>query len=145
VLAENCYCEMFYNCYNLILPDEYNLPAEELKDSCYMSMFYGCKNITNAPAILATSFANECFYKMFGNTNIIIDCTNKLFDDQSVQSGALKGLFADTILTYEMLCNIDTFPKRDNVPCLEYISENCYESMFEGCTELETCPDLPAE
>ena len=41
------------------------LPATTLAENCYGSMFNGCTSLTTAPALSATTLANNCYDSMF--------------------------------------------------------------------------------
>ena len=43
------------------------LPATTLADECYSNMFKNCTNLTQAPALPATALANYCYSNMFSN------------------------------------------------------------------------------
>ena len=38
-----------------------------MADYCYSFMFYGCTSLTQAPALPATTLADNCYYSMFQN------------------------------------------------------------------------------
>ena len=62
------FCDLFYNCINLISAKKLILPATTLAQYCYYRMFYGCNNLEEAPESLpATSLKPNCYYYMFAN------------------------------------------------------------------------------
>ena len=54
---------MFYGC--TYLTQAPALPATTLADECYYSMFNNCSNLTQAPALPATTLARRCCTNMF--------------------------------------------------------------------------------
>ena len=141
-LAEYCYSHMFYGCTSLTSVPE--LPATKMKESCYTYMFYGCTGLTGSLELPATTLANCCYDHMFFNTDIIPDCTNIDFlNDSVVSSGGLRGLFAGTKVTDSDLNNI--LPKNtNNKYYLPKMASSCYSNMFRDCINLTTPPELPS-
>ena len=83
---------------------------------------------------------------MLAGTNFLPDCSNIDFASYSVVSkGALIGLFAGTMVRDQDLAEILPI-NADGKYCLPYSSanSNCYQYMFQGCTNLVTAPALPA-
>lgn len=69
-----CYSFMFSDCTNLITAPA--LPATTLAEECYAGMFYGCTSLTQAPALPATTLADGCYRGMFeGCTSLKISST----------------------------------------------------------------------
>ena len=143
-LASECYSSMFNYCRTLTTAPE--LPATELAERCYHSMFSNCTSLTEAPELPATTLAETCYYRMFEGTNVLPDCSNIDFTNETVvASGGLKGLFYGTKVTDADLEQI--LPKNDEGKyCLPAITlaSDCYSYMFSNCTSLETAPALPA-
>ena len=54
---------MFYDCTSLTKAPA--LPATTLANECYYCMFYGCTSLTTAPELPAATLFNFCYYKMF--------------------------------------------------------------------------------
>lgn len=69
-LSSGCYRNMFYDCYNLVIPPKVLL-ADALISQCYENMFAHCESLTTAPDILATSFVS--------GTNASVSCCNQMF------------------------------------------------------------------
>ena len=143
-LADSCYESMFYGCTSLTTAPALN--ATEMAGRCYMTMFYGCTSLTTAPALPATKLAEDCYCGMLVETDLLPDCTNIDFANESVvQSGGLSGLFMGTNVMDSDLEKI--LPMDSNgkycLPVMN-LAESCYESMFEDCTSLTTAPALPA-
>ena len=143
-LAVDCYNNMFRNCTNLTTPPK--LPATTLAANCYSNMFYGCTNLTTSPELPATTLAYRCYYGMFAGTDILPDCSNIDFASSTVvASRGLSGLFYGTKVTDNDLERL--LPKNNNgrfyLP-VTTLADYCYYSMFYGCTNLTTSPELPA-
>ena len=143
-LANNCYNNMFSSCISLTQAPE--LPATTLAQGCYSQMFWKCISLTQAPELPATDLAPYCYNSMFYGTNVLPDCSNIDFASSTVvASGGLSGLFAGTKVTDNELERL--LPKNDNgkyyLP-VTTLGDNCYSSMFQGCTSLTTAPALPA-
>ena len=143
-LSYGCYSNMFSDCTSLTeAPD---LPATTLADRCYSWMFYNCTSLTTAPQLPATTLALFCYFNMFYGTNVLPDCSNIDFENESVvASGGLTGLFAGTKVTDSDLERI--LPKNDEGKyCLPVttLANLCYHSMFSNCTSLIEAPELPA-
>ena len=103
-ISTNSFCySMFEGCTSLTTAPA--LPATTLANDCYYGMFSGCTSLTTAPALPATTLANDCYYGMFDG------CTN-----------------------------LTTAPA---LPATT-LAEHCYDGMFDGCTSLTTAPALPA-
>lgn len=103
ISTSHCYSYMFYNCTSLTSAPA--LPATTLAQDCYVRMFRGCTNLTTAPELPAMTLAQGCYNSMFDG------CTNLT---------TAPALPATTLANY------------------------CYASMFYGCTSLTTAPELPA-
>lgn len=97
------FCSLFRNCSQLTSAPA--LPATTLADNCYEGIFIGCTSLTTAPALPAESLAKGCYMAMFAG------CTNLV---------TAPALHATTLV------------------------DECYYTMFYNCTNLETAPYLPA-
>lgn len=58
-----CYYYMFYGCRSLITAPA--LPATTLANNCYTEMFQDCTSLTTAPALPATKLTSGCYDMMF--------------------------------------------------------------------------------
>ena len=58
-----CYSRMFYGC--TALTQAPALPATTLANNCCQRMFYGCTSLTQAPELPATTLAIYCYDSMF--------------------------------------------------------------------------------
>lgn len=97
------FCGLFFGCSDLTTAPA--LPATTLAEDCYASMFRACTSLTAAPDLPATTLADGCYVAMF------LACTS---------------LATAPVLPATTLKN------------------NCYDGMFRGCTSLTTAPALPA-
>lgn len=143
-LANACYEYMFDKCSKLTTAPA--LPATTLTRECYQYMFEDCTSLTTAPALPATKLAYYCYYYMFSGTNILPDCSNIDFANNTVVgSGGLAGLFANTKVTDADLEKI--LPKNNEGKyCLPVTisGHSCYRQMFYGCRKLTTAPEIYA-
>ena len=144
ILSDSCYSFMFEGCTSLTSAPK--LPATTLEINCYTYMFSGCTRLTSTPELPATTLAEYCYFCMFYGTNVLPDCSNIDFTNETVvASGGLRGLFAGTKVTDADLEQI--LPKNNEgrycLPVTTLVSF-CYMSMFSGCTSLTTAPELPA-
>ena len=158
-LFSSCYYKMFYNCTNLTnVP---NLPALTLASSCYSNMFNGCTSLMEAPILPATTlssycyqymlcgctsikkrpdlpatvFDRGCYYYMHANTELLPDCTNI---DFTQDSGVCIGLFAYTKVTDDYLTQVLPVNNLGKY----YINMTNATEMFMGCKLLVTAPDI---
>ena len=145
-LATSGYSYMFAGCTSLTQAPE--LPATTLANSCYQSMFANCYNLTTAPSLPATTLAENCYNGMLALTNALPDCSNIDFTSTSVvNSGGLRGLFANTKVTDNDLMNILPINPQTNhyyLPVTSLTKTHCYSDMFVYCHSLTTAPELPA-
>ena len=94
-------------------------------------MFQGCASLTQAPALPATTMANNCYSFMFQ------DCTSL------TQAPALPATtLADSCYKY-MFNNCISLTQAPALPATT-LANYCYSSMFQGCTSLTQAPALPA-
>ena len=56
IVTPGCYTNMFSNCTSLTSAPA--LPATTLADNCYWGMFSGCTSLVNAPKLPATTLAD---------------------------------------------------------------------------------------
>ena len=100
---DDCYSSLFQGCTSLTTAPA--LPATTLANNCYENMFYGCTSLTTAPKLPATTLADDCYNAMFAH------CSN--------------------------LTTAPELPART-------LADRCYKWMFDSCTSLTTAPELPA-
>ena len=63
VPAAACFCRLFYGCTSLTQAPA--LPATTLAEDCYSFMFVGCTSLTQAPELPATTLAYGCYGCIF--------------------------------------------------------------------------------
>ena len=124
------FCELF--CYCSQLTSAPALPATTLAENCYDSMFQSCSNLTTAPALPATTLANGCYQLMF------LDCTS-LTTAPALPATTLAGFCYNGM--FYGCTSLTTAP--ETLPATT-LAGSCYSGMFSGCTSLETAPELPA-
>lgn len=98
------FCALFNGCSDLTTAPA--LPATTLAEDCYTAMFRGCTSLTAAPALPATTLANYCYDSMF------LGCS-KLTTAPALPATTLKN--------------------------------NCYAGMFLGCSELNSITMLATD
>ena len=124
-----CYSRMFYGC--TALTQAPALPATTLANNCCQRMFYGCTSLTQAPELPATTLAIYCYDSMFQG------CTSL------TQAPELP---ATTLAEYcysNMFKGCTNLTQAPALPATTLVSY-CYSSMFNGCTALTQAPALPA-
>ena len=124
-----CYRNMFKNCKSLTTAPA--LPATTLANNCYYYMFRGCTSLTTAPELPATTLANYCYSYMF------YGCTN-LTTAPSLPATTL----ADYCYNY-MFNGCTSLTTAPTLPATT-LAKYCYDGMLNGCTSLTTAPELPA-
>ena len=124
------FCELF--CYCSQLTSAPALPATTLAENCYDSMFQSCSNLTTAPALPATTLANGCYQLMF------LDCTS-LTTAPALPATTLAGFCYNGM--FKGCTSLTTAP--ETLPATT-LAGSCYSVMFNGCTSLEIAPELPA-
>ena len=136
-LSLSCYDSMFFWCTNLILPDNFTLPATTLANFCYSNMFNSCTGLNIIPSNLlpATTLANSCYFYMFCNCSGLTTIPNDLLPATTLKVDCYYGMFYDctglTVIPSDLLSATS-------------LESNCYTNMFSGCTSLITVPALPA-
>lgn len=123
------FADLFNNCTQLTSAPA--LPATTLAEDCYFSMFEGCINLTSAPALPATILSEYCYYKMFyGCTNLK---TPPTLSTTQLAECCYSRMFYGCL-------SLSTAPV---LPATE-LAVGCYEAMFYGCTSLTAAPELKA-
>lgn len=102
--AEARFCALFNGCSDLTTAPA--LPATTLAEDCYTAMFRACTSLTTAPTLPATTLANYCYDSMF------LGCS-KLTTAPALPATTLKN--------------------------------NCYAGMFLGCSELNSITMLATD
>lgn len=65
-----CYYRMFYECSSLTQAPA--LPATTLADDCYADMFRDCSSLTQSPTLPASTLAFACYDNMFYGCSSLI-------------------------------------------------------------------------
>ena len=87
------YYYMFQGCTSLASAPA--LPATTLANNCYGGMFNGCTSLTSAPALPATTLANNCYARMFKGCTQFSECHMKA----SMEGVYNKSTHGDTMKT----------------------------------------------
>ena len=128
-MPQYCYAYMFYGCTKLTAAPA--LPATTLADNCYRYMFNNCTSLTAAPALPATTLVAYCYYSMF------YGCT------ALTAAPALPATTLANSCYSSMFNNCTSLTAAPALPATRLMSR-CYYFMFNGCTKLTAAPTLPA-
>ena len=107
------------------------LPATTLADNCYYAMFYNCKSLVNAPALPATTLAERCYSNMFSNCTSLEDAPE--LPATTLAFGCYESMFQ----------NCSSLVTAPELPATT-LANQCYADMFSGCEKLTDAPALPA-
>jgi hypothetical protein len=124
-----CYYGMFKSC--TALTQAPALPATTLANNCYAEMFYNCTSLTQAPALPATTLASWCYHAMFSK------CTSL------TQAPELPVMTLANCCYYSMFSKCTSLTQAPALPATT-LASSCYGNMFIGCTSLTQAPALPA-
>ena len=124
-----CYYAMFNGCTSLTTAPA--LPATTLADNCYKHMFSNCTSLTTAPSLPATTLADNCYHYMFNKCTSLT--TVPALPATTLKSDCYRAMFYGCT-------SLTTAPALPATTLANY----CYNSMFNGCTSLTTAPSLPA-
>ena len=124
-LANSCYRYMFNGCSSLVEAPE--LPATTLAFYCYHFMFADCTSLVNAPELPAINLAEGCYHNMFRGCTLLN--SNIILPAEHTDYFSYTSMFRDC----KSLKNVKIFAK--------VLYDDCFTSMFEGCTAIEeiTC------
>ena len=107
------------------------LPATTLAQECYSGMFSGCTSLTTAPALPATNLKDNCYTDMF--YSCVSLTTAPALPATNLASMCYSGMFAGcTSLNAAPVLPATT------------LASMCYSGMFQNCTLLKAAPELPA-
>ena len=120
-IPEYCYYFMFNGCTSLTQAPA--LPATTLANNCYYYMFNGCTSLTQAPSLPATTLADYCYSSMFQG------CTSL------TQAPALPATTLADYCYYYMFQGCTSLTQAPALPATT-LANGCYSSMFQGCTSL---------
>ena len=129
IVSVGCYYNMFRNCTSLINAPA--LPATTLAQECYYSMFAGCTSLTTTPELPATTLADGCYRQMFSG------CTS-LTTTPELHATALA-----PYCCYEMFKGCTSLTTAPALPATTLFTY-CYKGMFKDCTSLVQASALPA-
>ena len=107
------------------------LPATTLAQECYMYMFQECTSLNAAPALPATNLKDNCYTDMF--YSCVSLTTAPALPATNLASMCYSGMFAGcTSLNAAPVLPATT------------LASMCYSGMFQNCTLLKAAPELPA-
>ncbi|MGM9802983.1 MAG: hypothetical protein ACI308_02280 [Muribaculaceae bacterium] len=107
------------------------LPATTLANNCYNDMFCGCSSLQAAPELPATILADSCYCDMFS------DCTSLQAAPALPATTLAESCYAQMFFG---CTSLETAPELVATD----LADNCYYDMFLGCTSLQVAPALPA-
>ena len=107
------------------------LPATTLAEDCYQFMFSGCTSMIKAPVLPATTLAQYCYSHMFDG------CTS-LTEAPELPATTL----ANRCYQF-MFSGCTSLTKAPELPATT-LGISCYQNMFYGCTSLTKAPVLTA-
>ena len=128
-LTPFCFYGLFSNCTSLIQAPA--LPATTLADDCYNYMFYNCTSLVQAPALPATSLTQRCYADMFERCTSLIQAP--VLPAISLSIGCYSNMFGECL----SLAQAPALPATS-------LADYCYSNMFRQCTSLIQAPALPA-
>lgn len=161
-LADSCYYQMFRGCTGITTLS--TLPATTLENGCYASMFSNCTGITTIPSNMlpATTLENSCYGGMFSFCTSLTTVPSDMLPATTLADSCYGSMFNGCT----SLTNTPTFPAITTAPYRSFgtmfsnctsltnapvlppttLGEECYVSMFSGCSNLMTIPSnmLPA-
>ena len=160
--AQNrCYYEMFYNCISLSVAPA--LPATTLNTGCYDGMFMKCSSLEVAPELPSKRTYTNCYEYMFsGCTNL--KSTPSMSITSNMPTNCCKEMFSGCSNLTSINMTISTFSFADSscygmfskctslvdasslfdIDSSAVLDDNCFATMFSGCTALHSAPSLPS-
>ena len=131
-LTDGCFFRLFYELYEVETASivGFKLPSMRMAPFCYQEMFGNCPCFTQAPALPATTLANNCYQYMFMGTQIVIA---PALPATTLADNCYNGMFTNCWL----LTSAPALPATTLKPY-------CYINMFSSCENLQTAPALPA-
>ena len=100
------------------------LPATTLAENCYRYMFRDCTSLTTAPALPATTLAERCYYYMFTGCSSL-----------TTTPTTLPAMTLAWRCYYYMFGSCSSLTTAPALPATTLASE-CYSGMFYGCSNL---------
>lgn len=108
------------------------LPATTLAQNCYAYMFYSCAYLIKAPVLPATTLQSSCYAYMFSGCTSLKTMPELLA--QSIASTCYDNMFNACTSLVNI---IDVLPATT-------LKSYCYRGMFRGCSLITVAPELPA-
>ena len=105
------------------------LPSSVCNQSAYEGMFEGCTSLRRAPTIMATRIYQQGCKDMFNGCRSLTSCQSALHTTR-VDTDACRNMFKECAIT-----------QAPNLPA-STIGDNCYDSMFYRCTNLQFPPSI---
>ena len=124
------FSQLFYYCTSLTQAPA--LPATTLADDCYADMFSNCTSLTQAPALPATTLADYCYANMFEG------CTSL------TQAPALPATTLADDCYQNMFLHCRSLTHAPALPATT-LADDCYRRMFDGCTSLSSVTMLATD
>lgn len=124
------YAYMFYRCYSLTAAPA--LPATTLAQNCYLQMFRHCESLVTSPALPAQSVASSSYEAMFASCYNLQNVGE--ISATTLNSYSMHAMFADctSLMDAPDLINLTT------------LADLCCCNMFGHCTSLVSPPTLSA-
>lgn len=130
-ISARCYRAMFAHCTSLTSIPSILSAATVMKEKCYMNMFLGCTNLTSVPNDLlpSTTLAESCYYGMFAQSGII--------DAEGLELPATTLALSAYTMMFQRATSLEKAP----ILSAATLVDDCYHSMFYGCSSLSaiTC------
>ena len=121
--------ELFHNCSTLTQAPA--LAATTLAENCYAEMFWGCESLTQAPDLPATTLAKKCYNGMFSRCSLL------------TQAPALPATTLADCCYQGMFWGCTSLTQAPALPATT-LADHCYYGMFSDCESLTQAPALPA-
>ena len=129
--------QLFRDCESLIKAPA--LPATTLANNCYNRMFRDCTSLTEAPVLPATDFNS------FDGSIDASNCYDSMFwgCTSLTKAPELPATILNIRCYQHMFYDCTSLTKAPELPAT-ILEESCYEGMFSGCASLTKAPELPS-
>lgn len=115
---------LFRDCTQLVDASQLDINLDKMGTSGCAFMFFGCTSLTQAPALPATTLANECYSNMFYRCSSLTQAPT-ILPATTLASACYISMFNScTSLT-----------ETPELPATT-LATNCYINMFKNCTSL---------
>ena len=105
----------------------------------FYQLFRDCESLIKAPALPATTLANNCYNRMFRDCTSLTEAPVLPATDFNSFDGSI-----DASNCYDsMFWGCTSLTKAPELPAT-ILEESCYEGMFSGCASLTKAPELPS-